>query len=91
MKLPTNAGFEVDGEDDHLVMQVHYKVPLDFKDKTSILITYTEDKPKYSAGLELLALDDLAIPSGERNFQADMSCKVCVKLQFQISRKIFFC
>ena len=91
MKLPTDAGFEVDGEDDHLIMQVHYKVPLDFKDKTSILITYTEDKPKYSAGLELLALDDLAIPSGKSNFQADMSCKVCDKLQFQISRNIFFC
>ena len=79
MKLPIDAGFEVDGEDDHLIMQVHYKVPLDFKDKTSILITFTEDKPKYSAGVTLLALDDLTIPSGVSNFQADMSCKVCDK------------
>ena len=79
MKLPADAGFEVDGEDDHLILQVHYKVPLDFKDQTSMLIKYTENKPKYSAGLTLLALNDLTIPSGVSNFQADMSCKVCGK------------
>ena len=78
MSLPADVGFEVDGEEDHLIMQVHYKVPLDFKDKTSALIQYTEDKPKYSAGLMPLILNNLTIPSGVRNFQADMSCKVCL-------------
>ena len=77
MKLPEDVGFEVDGKNDHLILQVHYKVPLDFKDQTSMLIKYTENKPKYSAGLTLLALNDLTIPSGVGNFQADMSCKVC--------------
>ena len=77
MKLPADAGFEVDGENNQLIMQVHYKVPLDFKDKTPILIKYTDNKPQYYAGLMLLDLNDLTIPSDVSNFQADMSCEVC--------------
>ena len=75
LSLPENVGFEVD-RDDHLIMQVHYKVPLDFNDKTSAIIQYTNEKPKYSAGLMPLSLPDQLIPAGVKNFQADMSCKV---------------
>ena len=75
LSLPENVGFEVD-RDDHLIMQVHYKVPLDFNDKTSAVIQYTNEKPKYSAGLMPLSLPDQLIPAGVKNFQADMSCKV---------------
>ena len=46
MSLPEDVGFELDG-DNHLIMQVHYKVPLDFNDnKTSALIQYTDEMPK---------------------------------------------
>ena len=46
MSLPEDVGFELDG-DNYLIMQVHYKVPLDFNDnKTSALIQYTDERPK---------------------------------------------
>ena len=46
MSLPEDVGFELDG-DNYLIMQVYYKVPLDFNDnKTSALIQYTDEMPK---------------------------------------------
>ena len=86
--LPADVGFEVDGEEDHIVMQVHYKVPLDFKDNTSAVIKYTDDKPQYSAGMMILIQNNLTIPRGVGNVQADMKCKVCHMTLYSISLSI---
>ena len=75
--LPTDVGFEVDVIEDTIVMQVHYKVPLDFKDLTSAIIKYTEKKPKYRAGMLMLQRRTLKIPPGAKNITAEMNCKVC--------------
>ena len=86
--LPADVGFEVDGDEDHIVMQVHYKIPLDFKDKTSAVIKYTENKPKYSAGMLILVRNQLTIPPGVSNVQADMNCKVCLMALYSMSHLI---
>ena len=78
--LPTNAGFEVDADKDQIVMQVHYKVPLDFTDTTHAAMSYTENKPKYNAGMMLLQKGQFSIPAGDINVHAEINCmKVCLE------------
>ena len=78
ISLPADVGFEVDVDKDQIVMQVHYKVPLNFKDKTSAVIKYTENKPQYNAGMMILQKGQFSIPQGVKNVHADINCKVCL-------------
>ena len=78
LSLPPDVGFEVDVMEDQIVMQVHYKVPLDIDDKTGVYIKYTEEKPKYKAGMLLLQRSALTIPPGVDNVTANINCKVCI-------------
>ena len=57
---------------------MHYKVPLDNGDKTGVYIKYTEEKPKYKAGMLMLQRSALTIPPGVENVTANINCKVCV-------------
>ena len=88
--LPTNVGFEVDADKDHIVMQVHYKVPLDFTDTTHAAMSYTENKPKYNAGMMLLHKGQFSVPAGDSNVHAEINCmKVCLKASYSIFLKIY--
>ena len=84
--LPQDVGFEVDVEEDQIVMQVHYKFPLDFKDNTGAVIKYTDNKPKYNAGMMILLRSRLTIPPGVKNVQADINCKVWLLDCFQLTQ-----
>ena len=89
ISLPTGVGFEVDVNKDQIVMQVHYKDPLDFKDKTSAVMNYTENKPKHNAGMMILQKGQFSIPPGVKNVDAEINCmKVCFMALCSISLKI---
>ena len=77
LSLPLDVGFEVDVMEDQIVMQVHYKLPLDIDDETGVNIKYTEEKPKYKAGMLMLRRSALTIPPGVENVTAIINCKVC--------------
>lgn len=74
ISLPRDVGFEVDVDNDQIVMEVHYKVPLNFMDKTSAVMNYTENKPKYNAGMMLLQKGQFSIPAGDNNVHAEINC-----------------
>lgn len=61
-------------------MQVHYKRPLDSEDNSGVMLTYTEAKPKYNAGIFLMLRSQLTIKPGVKNVHGDMNCEVKDKM-----------
>ncbi|XP_071746304.1 peptidyl-glycine alpha-amidating monooxygenase B isoform X2 [Lepeophtheirus salmonis] len=75
MNLPPDAGFTVQG-DEYVVLQVHYKHPLQNPDHTSLQLKYTLNKPSFKAGMVLLLRTSLTIPPHTLKTSGDVNCRI---------------
>ncbi|TRY67348.1 hypothetical protein TCAL_12467 [Tigriopus californicus] len=74
--LPPDVGFSLDADDGFLVLQVHYKHPLDEKDFTGLTMHYTEDRPSNIAGIYLLYRSYLRIPPQVPVVHGNINCRI---------------
>eukprot|EP00095_Tigriopus_kingsejongensis_P003105 maker-scaffold428_size174301-snap-gene-0.22 protein:Tk03105 transcript:maker-scaffold428_size174301-snap-gene-0.22-mRNA-1 annotation:"af109920_1alpha-amidating enzyme precursor 2" len=75
-QLPQNVGFSLDGNDGYLVLQVHYKHPLEHKDFTGLSMHYTDERPTNFAGIYLMYRSYLRIPPQKEIVHGDINCEV---------------
>eukprot|EP00096_Caligus_rogercresseyi_P011837 TRINITY_DN4797_c0_g1_i2.p1 TRINITY_DN4797_c0_g1~~TRINITY_DN4797_c0_g1_i2.p1 ORF type:complete len:805 (+),score=181.95 TRINITY_DN4797_c0_g1_i2:63-2417(+) len=78
INLPPDAGFVVRAEE-YIVLQVHYKHPLQNPDFTSLQLKYTTNKPNYRAGMIMMLRNFLEIPPRTPKTFGDINCRIKTK------------
>lgn len=85
LALPQGVGFHVGGSSQirYIVLQVHYANVDKFKlhhetDHSGVTLRLQREKPKYFAGIYLVAAGGPPIPPKEKEFDMNMGCKYTV-------------
>ena len=77
-KLPGDVGFQLE-EDDYIVLQVHYALPVSEPDHSGIAITVVDRAPTFTAGMFLLLRSHLDIPPNTPSVHGDVNCQANIK------------